>query len=203
MRAGTAGPRCSADGVEGDIGEIKQPAKPTTMLRPSAERRRGSRSLQSVPRPGRHRARRQTAAPAGLRRQVHTAGDLPRCQTVEPGFRARSRFSRRTARRTGNISTRMRNDEGEDIRIVATEKHRRSGRRCNGHPRPDQPEQHAAGHGAGKVADAMSTAAKRLEPEHETHLVMRNLVIVADHDAGQRCQCRDRSRRQRKSRGWR
>ncbi len=64
--------------------------------------------------------------------------------------------------------------------------------------RLDQPEQHAAQHRAGEVADAAQhRGGKRLQAEEEAHLVVRDAVVGADHHARHRAERRADDERQR------
>lgn len=80
-------------------------------------------------------------------------------------------------------------DEGEDVLVMAAEEAAAQVADIARPQRLDDAEQDAAGHRAGEVADtAEHGGGKRLEAEHEAHLVMRDLIVGADHDAGQRAE---------------
>ena len=87
-----------------------------------------------------------------------------------------------------SVSTRK-DDEGEDVLVVAAEDAAGEGADVTGTERLDQAEQDAAHHRPGEVADAAEHGRReRLQARQEAHRVLHRSVIRGVHDAGQRRQ---------------
>src|SRR3989344_1527906 len=80
-------------------------------------------------------------------------------------------------------------EKGEDVLVMAAEKSAGQRSDVTGAQTLDHTEQQAAQHRPGDVADAAQhRGGESLEPEHEAHVVMRQSVISAEHDARHRRQ---------------